>query len=136
AHAGGKDPVRLRLRGAHVGIGAGRRGRAPTTTLASRSGSPRTGRVVTAAGLVMSISFAASIAAQVPFMRMFRRGLTPAVLVDAELVRMVLLPAVMHVMGERNWWSPDRRRRFTTASESKPPGPGWPRRRRRIRHRR
>jgi putative drug exporter of the RND superfamily len=69
-------------------------------------GIARTGRVVTAAAVVMSISFAALIAAQVSFMRMFGLGLTLAILADATLVRMVLLPAFMHVMGEWNWWSP------------------------------
>ncbi len=69
-------------------------------------GIARTGRVVTAAALVMSISFAALIAAHVSFMRMFGVGLTLAVLVDATLVRMVLVPAFMHVMGEWNWWAP------------------------------
>jgi len=69
-------------------------------------GIARSGRVVTAAAVVMSISFAALIAAQVSFMRMFGLGLTLAILVDATLVRMVLLPAFMHVMGEWNWWAP------------------------------
>jgi RND superfamily putative drug exporter len=69
-------------------------------------GLARTGRVITAAALVMSISFAALIAAQVSFMRMFGVGLTLAVLVDATLVRMVLVPAFMHVLGRWNWWAP------------------------------
>ncbi|MDR3662673.1 MAG: MMPL family transporter [Mycobacterium sp.] len=69
-------------------------------------GLARTGRVVTAAALVMSISFAALIAAKVSFMRMFGVGLTLAVLVDATLVRMVLVPAVMHLLGRWNWWAP------------------------------
>lgn len=69
-------------------------------------GLARTGRVVTAAALVMSISFAALIAAQVAFMRMFGVGLTLAVLVDATLVRMALVPAFMHVLGRWNWWAP------------------------------
>ncbi|MET0703662.1 MAG: MMPL family transporter, partial [Mycobacterium sp.] len=69
-------------------------------------GLARTGRVITAAALVMSISFAALIAAQVAFMRMFGLGLTLAVLVDATLVRMVLVPAFMHVLGRWNWWAP------------------------------
>ena len=68
---------------------------------------PAPGRVVTAAALVMSISFAALIAAQVSFMRMFGLGLTLAVLVDATLVRMVLVPAFMHVLGRWNWWAPE-----------------------------
>ena len=49
----------------------------------------------------MSISFAALIAAQVAFMRMFGIGLTLAVLVDATLVRMLLVPAFMRVLGPR-----------------------------------
>ena len=69
-------------------------------------GVARTGRVVTAAALVMSISFAALIAAHVSFMRMFGVGLTLAVIVDATLVRMVLLPAFMHVLGTWCWWAP------------------------------
>lgn len=69
-------------------------------------GLARTGRVVTAAALIMAIAFAALIAAQVSFMRIFGVGLTLAVLVDATLVRMALLPAFMHVMGKRNWWAP------------------------------
>ena len=80
---------------------------APTTTRASRSGVARTGRVITAAALVMSISFAALIAAHVSFMRMFGLGLTLAVLVDATLVRMVMVPAFMHVLGRWNWWAPE-----------------------------
>ena len=66
----------------------------------------RTGRVITAAALVMSISFAALFGAHVQFMRMLGLGLTLAVLVDATLVRMVLLPASMHVLGRWNWWAP------------------------------
>ena len=55
--------------------------------------------MITAAALVMSISFAALLVAHVQFMRMFGLGLTLAVLVDATLVRMVLLPAFMHLLG-------------------------------------
>ncbi|BBX95457.1 MMPL family transporter [Mycobacterium lacus] len=70
-------------------------------------GVARTGRVITAAALVMSMSFAALIAAHVSFMRMFGLGLTLAVAADATLVRMVLVPAFMHVMGRWNWWAPN-----------------------------
>ncbi|POX84730.1 hypothetical protein C3469_22795 [Mycobacterium kansasii] len=69
-------------------------------------GVARTGRVITAAALVMSMSFAALIAAHVSFMRMFGLGLTLAVAADATLVRVVLVPAFMHVMGSWNWWAP------------------------------
>ncbi len=69
-------------------------------------GVARTGRVITAAALVMSMSFAALIAAHVSFMRMFGFGLVLAVFADATLVRMVVVPSFMHVMGRWNWWAP------------------------------
>jgi RND superfamily putative drug exporter len=69
-------------------------------------GVARTGRVVTAAALLMSISFAALLTADVSFMKMFGVGLTIAVLVDATLVRTLLLPALMRVLGRANWWAP------------------------------
>jgi RND superfamily putative drug exporter len=89
-------------------------------------GIARTGRVITAAALVMSISFAALIAAHVSFMRMFGLGLTLAVLADATLVRMVLVPAFMHVLGQWNWWAPSwlvwlhRRLAFTDGPAAAP----------------
>jgi uncharacterized membrane protein YdfJ with MMPL/SSD domain len=69
-------------------------------------GVAHTGRVITAAALITAISFAALMAAQVSFMRLFGFGLTVAVLVDATLVRMRLVPALMHVLGRANWWVP------------------------------
>jgi putative drug exporter of the RND superfamily len=63
-------------------------------------------RVITAAALIMSISFAALSAAQVSFLRMLGLGLTLAVLADATLVRTLLVPAFMHMMGRFNWWAP------------------------------
>jgi RND superfamily putative drug exporter len=91
-----------------------------------------TGRVITAAALIMSISFAAMIAANVSFMRMFGLGLTLAVLGDATFVRMLLVPAFMRVMGHLNWWSPkplaELHARFPISSEftprSAPPAEG------------
>lgn len=69
-------------------------------------GLAHTGRVITAAALIMAISFAALIAAQVALMRLFGLGLTLAILVDATLIRVVLVPAFMQVMGKWNWWAP------------------------------
>ena len=75
-------------------------------------GLAHTGRVITAAALIMAISFAALIAAKVAVMRLFGVGLTLAVLVDATLVRLVLVPAFMGVMGKWNWWAPAPLRAF------------------------
>lgn len=69
-------------------------------------GLARTGRVVTAAALLMVVAFGALVSADVSFMRMLGVGLTLAVVVDATLVRMLLLPAVMHLLGSAAWWAP------------------------------
>lgn len=64
------------------------------------------GRVITAAAMLMVIVFAALSSGQVSFMRMIGVGLALAVVVDATLVRMVLVPAVMKLAGRWNWWAP------------------------------
>nr|WP_243633073.1 MMPL family transporter [Mycobacterium uberis] len=66
----------------------------------------RTGRVITPATLVMSMLFAALLAVHMSFMRMVGLGLTLAVAAAATLVRMVLVPAFVHVMGRWNWRAP------------------------------
>jgi RND superfamily putative drug exporter len=69
-------------------------------------GLARTGRVVTAAALLMTISFAALLTAHVAFVKMFGLGLALAVIMDATLVRTLLLPALMRLLGRANWWAP------------------------------
>jgi RND superfamily putative drug exporter len=69
-------------------------------------GLARTARVITAAALIMAITFAALSGAQVSFLRMLGVGLTLAILADATLVRVLLVPAFMHLMGRFNWWAP------------------------------
>jgi uncharacterized membrane protein YdfJ with MMPL/SSD domain len=65
-----------------------------------------TGRVSLAAAATMAIAFAALTAAQLSFMRMFGVGLTVAILVDATLTRVVLVPAFLHMLGCAGWWAP------------------------------
>ena len=62
-------------------------------------GLARTSRVVTAAALLMAVTFASLVAADVSVMRIFGVGVPLAVLVDATLVRMLLMPAFMRVLG-------------------------------------
>lgn len=69
-------------------------------------GLAHTGRVVTAAALLMSVTFASLMAAEVSVMKMFGLGVPLAVLMDATLVRMLLVPAFMRVLGRFNWWAP------------------------------
>ena len=85
-------------------LGRGRTGHDSDESVAL--GLARTGRVVTAAALLMTISFAALLASPVSFVKMFGLGLAIAVLVDATVVRMLLLPALMRLLGRLNWWAP------------------------------
>jgi RND superfamily putative drug exporter len=69
-------------------------------------GLARTGRVVTAAAVLMAVTWAALMTAQVSVMCMLGVGVTVAVLMDATLVRLLLMPAFMRVLGCANWWAP------------------------------
>lgn len=69
-------------------------------------GLARTGRVITAAALLLAIPFAAQMAAQVSFIRVLGLGLVLAMLVDATLIRLILLPVFMKLLGRWNWWAP------------------------------
>jgi RND superfamily putative drug exporter len=52
-----------------------------------------------------------------PTIKMFGLGLETAILVDATVVRLVLVPATMTLLGERNWWMPRPLRRLLPATE-------------------
>ena len=81
------------------------------TNLAVMSGLQRVGPIVTAAALIMSIVFIAMATSQVSFIKSLGLGLTLAILFDATLIRAVLMPAAMRLMGRANWWAPRWRRR-------------------------
>jgi putative drug exporter of the RND superfamily len=65
-----------------------------------------TGRVVSSAALIMVCVFVAFALGPDPMVKMFGVGLAAAVLIDATVVRLVLVPALMVLMGEANWWLP------------------------------
>jgi putative drug exporter of the RND superfamily len=75
-------------------------GQAITTGLAG------TGRVITAAAAIMIVVFAAIIPSDQVFIKVFGVGMVAAILVDATVIRMLLVPAVMHLLGRANWWLP------------------------------
>jgi putative drug exporter of the RND superfamily len=77
------------------------------TREAVADGLAKTARVITAAAAIMVVVFLAFIAAQDIFLKLFGIGLATAIFVDATIVRMVLVPAVMQLLGPRNWWIPD-----------------------------
>ncbi len=75
-------------------------------------GLERTGRIVTAAALLMSVIFLAFATSHVSFIKLFGVGLTLAVLLDAFIIRGTLVPAFMRLAGAANWWAPGPLRRF------------------------
>ena len=76
------------------------------------TGLQRTGRIVTAAAVLMAVIFLAFATGHVSFIKMFGIGLTLAVLIDAFVIRGTLVPAFMRLAGEWNWWAPAPLRRF------------------------
>jgi RND superfamily putative drug exporter len=65
-----------------------------------------TARVITAAALIMVCVFAAFVLGYDRQLKLFGLGLALAVFIDATIVRMVLVPATMELLGDRNWWIP------------------------------
>ncbi len=65
-----------------------------------------TARVITAAALIMVCVFSAFVLGNDRSLKVFGLGLAAAVFVDATVVRMVLVPATMELLGARNWWIP------------------------------
>jgi RND superfamily putative drug exporter len=82
-----------------------RRGR-PDNNTAVADGLALTARVITAAALIMFCVFGAFVLGDDRSLKMFGLGLAVAVLIDATIVRMILVPATMELLGERNWWIP------------------------------
>jgi len=75
-------------------------------------GLARTGRIVTTAAALMAITFFSFAISKVSFIQMFALGTGLAVLVDATLVRAILVPAFMRLAGNANWWAPAPLRRL------------------------
>jgi RND superfamily putative drug exporter len=76
-------------------------------TEAVARGLASTGRVVTSGALIMVLVFLSFVTNPSPFVKMIGIGLATAVALDATVVRMVLVPATMALMGRANWWLPD-----------------------------
>jgi len=76
------------------------------TTRAVADGLGKTARVITAAAAIMIVVFLAFLVASDVFLKLLGIGMATAILVDATIVRMVLVPAVMQLLGSRNWWIP------------------------------
>jgi putative drug exporter of the RND superfamily len=74
--------------------------------LAVRDGLAKTARVITAAAAIMVAVFLAFVFSSEVFLKLMGIGMATAILVDATLVRMVLVPALMQLFGRANWWIP------------------------------
>jgi trehalose monomycolate/heme transporter len=81
-------------------------------TAAIASGLQRTGGVITSAALLLVIVIGLFSLSSITFIKMLGVGMIVALILDATLVRMLLVPAVMRLVGDANWWAPAPLRRF------------------------
>ena len=81
-------------------------------TLAVATGVQRTGRIITSAALLLAVVIGAFSTSGIVFMKMIGIGMLVALLVDATIVRMLLVPATMKLLGDWNWWAPAGMRRW------------------------
>ena len=77
------------------------------------TGLQRSARIITAAAVLLAVVFAAFITSGVTSIKTMGFGVALAVILDATLIRALLVPALMRLLGERNWWAPKAMQRFT-----------------------
>jgi RND superfamily putative drug exporter len=77
------------------------------------TGLQRSARIITAAALLLAVVFAAFMTSGVTSIKSMGFGVALAVILDATIVRGLLVPALMRLFGERNWWAPKWMQRFT-----------------------
>ena len=75
-------------------------------------GLERTGRIVTAAALLFAVAIGAFTTSKLVFIKELGLGTALAVLIDASLVRALLVPSLMELLGRWNWWAPAPLRRL------------------------
>ena len=78
------------------------------TTEAVAAGLSRTGAIVTYAAFIMIAIFASFMLSAIPEMKQLGFALSASVLIDATIVRAMLVPAFMRIAGKWNWWMPER----------------------------
>ncbi len=81
-------------------------------TRAVAMGLERTGRIVTAAAVLLAVTFVAFGTSGVSIIKLFGLGLALAIVMDATVIRGLLVPAFMRLAGEANWWAPAPLKRF------------------------
>ena len=75
-------------------------------------GLERTGRIVTAAALLFCIAIGAFVTSEIIFIKQLGLGTAIAVLIDATIIRALLVPSLMEMLGKWNWWAPAPLRRL------------------------
>ena len=75
-------------------------------TLSVATGVQRTGRIITSAALLLAVVIGAFSTSGIVFMKMIGIGMLVALLIDATVVRLLLVPATMKLLGNWNWWAP------------------------------
>jgi RND superfamily putative drug exporter len=75
-------------------------------------GVARTGRIISAAAVMIAVVFVAFAVSPVFFMKQIAVGMSLGVIIDATVVRALLVPSLMRLLGEANWWAPGPLRRF------------------------
>jgi uncharacterized membrane protein YdfJ with MMPL/SSD domain len=86
-------------------------------------GLERTGRIVTAAALLFSIAVGVFVTSEIIFIKEWGLGVALAVLIDASIIRALLVPSLMEMLGKWNWWAPRPLRRLHDRFELGEPGP-------------
>ena len=76
-------------------------------------GLQKSARIVTAAALILSVVFAAFVISGVTSIKILGLGVAFAILLDATIVRALLVPALMRLFGDANWWAPKALKRFS-----------------------
>lgn len=77
------------------------------------TGLQRSARIITAAAVLLAVVFAAFVTSGVTSIKTMGFGVALAVILDATIIRALLVPALMRLFGERNWWAPKALQRFT-----------------------
>ncbi len=80
--------------------------RSKDTSLAVADGIASTAKVITAAALIMTVVFGAFVFDSQVFLKIIGIGMAAAVIIDATVVRLLLVPSVMQLLGDRAWWMP------------------------------
>jgi RND superfamily putative drug exporter len=89
-------------------------------------GLERTGRIVTAAALLFAVAIGAFATSQLVFIKELGLGTALVVLIDATVVRALLVPSLMVLLGEWNWWAPGPLRRLRSGRSGESPAQGQP----------